>query len=157
MSHDKKRTYYAESHRQKFNAADHIRRDWAYGDVVGFLENRARGYNGSLRQILCTAAHMLKDAAPVMRGDYKAAKEPTTNAFDRLNEEEVAAPVVSKRNQQPGRLSGSEREALKKFAASVFAAGRSEHLMDEAMAEGRAMLANVRKRALGAQTKEDEV
>ncbi len=138
--------------RQEFDAADHIREDWNYALVAEFLEARARGYNGLLRQILCTAAHMLKEAAPVMR-EHEAAKEPATNAFDQLT---MTPPVVTKRNQQPGRLSGGEREALRKFAASVFAAGRSKHLLEEAMGEGRVMLANVRKRALGVTAEEDK-
>lgn len=144
LSHDKRRTYYAESKRQKFDAADHIRKDWNYALTAEFLENRARGYNGLLRQILCTAAHMLKEAAPVMRDHERTVA--------------LAVPAVSKRSQQPGRLSGSERKALKKFVVSVTEVPMhgGEGRWDEVMAEGRALLANVRKRALGAQTEEED-
>jgi hypothetical protein len=49
------------SERQVFDAADYVRPDWNAEDVIYLLERRARGYNGLLRQILCTAAAMLRN------------------------------------------------------------------------------------------------
>ena len=68
-------------------------------------------------------------------------------AEDLLSQQtEKVVPVVSKRNQQPGRLSGSERTALRNLMTLVDATGATD---EEFMKEGRALLAKVRKRALG--------
>ncbi len=124
-----------------FKASDYVRQDWGPADLIAQLYSRARGYNGILRQLLCTAAALIKHQTTVITG-YR------DQAISEAVEAEMVAPVVSKRNQQPGRLSGSEREALKKFMELVI---RSEASMTDkdVMAEGRKMLTKVRKRALG--------
>jgi len=48
--------------RRPFSAADHICHDWTPEDLTEFLEERAVGYNGLLRNFLCTAAHQLRAA-----------------------------------------------------------------------------------------------
>jgi hypothetical protein len=126
--------------RYVFSAAAHVRTDWTFAEVSEFLERRARGYNGPLRQVLCTAAAQLTRAAPIVQAHDKG----------------EVAPVVSKRNQQPGRLSGSEREALKQFVILAQATDFSQANQEEVLAAGRAMLAKVRKRALGGQAEEDD-
>ena len=125
---------------QPFKASDHVRKDWGPEDMIEHLEGRARGYNGTLRQVFCTAAALIRHQTSLIEG-YR------TQAVSEAVEAE-SAPVVSKRNQQPGRLSGSEREALKKFVAMAVMTPPTD---DPAalMTEGRAMLAKVRKRALG--------
>jgi hypothetical protein len=115
--------------------------------LIEFLEERAHGYNGILRSILCTAAEMMR-AQEKSLGGYR------DQAISEAVAAEEAAPVVSKRNQQPGRLSGSERAALKNFAELVYEAGDREDLKAEAMTAGRKMLAKVRKRALGGEAEE---
>lgn len=47
--------------RKIWKAEDYVRTDWDAVEVAGFLEARARGYNGQLREILCTAAQQLRD------------------------------------------------------------------------------------------------
>ncbi len=47
--------------RYVFSAAAHVREDWLPEDLIDMLESRARGYNGTLRQVLCTAAQRLRD------------------------------------------------------------------------------------------------
>jgi hypothetical protein len=73
-----------------------------------------------------------------------------------LRDEVAAAPIVSKRNQQPGRLSGSEREALKKLVAMVAKVG-STKTEEEVTVAGRALLVKVRKRALGVNAVEEDL
>ncbi len=167
MSHDETSGYVSRKARREafggkrqaapryvFKAADYVRQDWSPEDVAALLERRARGYNGILRDRLCTAAAMLRDAV----------------SEDLLSEkaDETVAPVVSKRttsdpspsgkrNQQPGRLSGSEREALKKFVdMALYEAPSSKSRHEKVMAAGRALLAKVRKRALDTQAQEIE-
>lgn len=136
--------------RYVFSAAAHVRKDWSVEDVMDRLEDRAKGYNGILRQLLCTAAAMLKDA--VSEDLLKAAAKEGSEAEDQLACDMGMIPT-SKRNQQPGRLSGGEREALKKFVAHIVSAGiLGDHT--ETMAMGRALLTKVRKRALGDQAEE---
>ncbi len=48
--------------RQVFSAAAHVRNDWTPDELIHFLEGRAAGYNGQLREYLCTAAHQLRAA-----------------------------------------------------------------------------------------------
>lgn len=210
--------------RRPFSAANHVRNDWTPDELIMFLEGSAVGYNGMLRNYLCTAAAMLRDAvaedllsseikaAPVMSNELEVevverrdtpgvwsveginnsgdgeiylatfygpnsevrAREYETMKYrtekgvgeklDKVLTEVAAAPAnISKRNQQPGRLSGGEREALKKFVDNVVIAHtnaviderRGAELMDEAMTAGRAMLTKVRKRALGPNAAEE--
>ena len=47
--------------RYVFSAAAHIRKDWTTSDLIEFLESRARGYNGLLRELLCTSAQGLRE------------------------------------------------------------------------------------------------
>ena len=124
--------------RYVFSATAHVRQDWGPEDLIENLEHRARGYNGLLRSLLCTTADTLH--RNVVALEYHRIKEENA---------EAAVPVVSKRNQQPGRLSGSEREALKNFVAFALKATNSDVHKEEVTAMGRALLAKVRKRALG--------
>lgn len=139
--------------RRPFSAADHIRNDWTPDDLIDRLIGRAAGYNGMLRNYLCTAAHQLRVAgATIDRLEAALAEQMTVDGKPQYRGDSVgigAVANISKRNQQPGRLSGSERAALKDFAALIYDAGESESLQAEAMVTGRKMLANVRKRALG--------
>lgn len=48
--------------RRTFSASEYVREDWLPEDLIEMLESRARGYNGILRAVLCTAAAMLRDA-----------------------------------------------------------------------------------------------
>jgi hypothetical protein len=70
--------------RHVFSASEHIREDWTPGHLIEMLESRARGYNGILRAVLCTAAAMLRDA---MKEDLL--REQAT-ARRRIIDEEVA-------------------------------------------------------------------
>ncbi len=136
--------------RYVFSAEAHVREDWLPEDLIERLEDRAKGYNGILRQILCTAASILRQQEVALAG-YRAAYQIDEDEVKEVAAEEVwptvIPPIITKRNQQPGRLSGGEREALKKLVAMITAVGD----VDEAkvMAEGRALLTKVRKRALG--------
>lgn len=47
--------------RREWYAGDYFRPDWAVDHLIEMLERRARGYNGLLRSILCTAAQRLRD------------------------------------------------------------------------------------------------
>ena len=51
-----------EVRRLVFSAAAHVRNDWTPDELILFLEGRAHGYNGLLREYLCTAAHQLRAA-----------------------------------------------------------------------------------------------
>ena len=81
MSHDKtsgtatrkerrkaKKGEHQATARAGFRPANYVRNDWTTDDVAEFLEFRARGYNGRLREILCTAAAQLRagGARPVL-------------------------------------------------------------------------------------------
>lgn len=141
--------------RRTFLASDYLRPDWTAGDLIEFLEDRARGYNGILRQLLCSSAAKITDQQNAITR-YEAAKAANDQEMNEVVHEiravEVApiAPLnISKRNQQPGRLSGSERAALKKFVTLAAAATDSEAHQEEVMTAGRALLTKVRKRALG--------
>ena len=46
--------------RREFDAKDYVHEDWSTVDLADMLEDRARGYNGFLRQILCTASAKLR-------------------------------------------------------------------------------------------------
>lgn len=52
--------------RKVWKASDYLRVDWTPEDVTALLESRARGYNGQLREILCTAAAMLRNVTGVL-------------------------------------------------------------------------------------------
>ena len=73
MSHDKmsgtatrkerrkaKKGEHQDTARARFTPADYVRNDWTTGDLADLLEVRARGYNGLLREFLCTAAARLR-------------------------------------------------------------------------------------------------
>jgi hypothetical protein len=144
--------------RHVFNAEAYVRKDWTPTDVTEHLEDRARGYNGILRQLLCTAAAMLKDAVSedlLKTAAEKELVETLAAKYGGRDKPEVMAPIaplnLSKRNQQPGRLSGGEREALRKFITLVASAEGTDR---EWAAEGRALLTKVRKRALGGEVAE---
>lgn len=47
--------------RRPFVAEDHVRADWDAEFLIEELERRARGYTGLLREVLCTAADILRD------------------------------------------------------------------------------------------------
>lgn len=126
-----------------FKASDHVREDWSPYDVAELLERRAHGYNGRLRSYLCTAAHHIRVAGATID---RLEDELLAAGAVVVAEVAVPAPAVSKRNQQPGRLSGGEREALKNLVTDLL---DGELSREEAMAEGRKMLTKVRKRALG--------
>lgn len=153
--------------RYVFSAAAHIREDWLPEDLIDLLESRARGYNGILRQVLCTAAATLRQQEVALTG-YRAEaigdmlkseeREPLDEMRNTPVPEAPIAPLnLSKRNQQPGRLSGGEREALKKFVAFALMATDSDVHKEEVTTMGRKMLANVRKRALGGDLVEETV
>ncbi len=133
--------------RHVWAAENYVRTTWSLEEVIRMLESRARGYNSLFREILCTAAAMLTEAQEEDLLKEKVLAGYRTNAISEMADEAVAAPIVPKRNQQPGRLSGGEREALKKFVALVAEAETSD---EEVMAAGRALLTKVRKRALEA-------
>ena len=46
--------------RARFTPADYVRHDWSPDYLAERLEFRARGYNGRLREYLCTAAARLR-------------------------------------------------------------------------------------------------
>ena len=135
--------------RRTFEASDHVRPDWTEADCIYFLEGRARGYNGMLRATLCTSAALLRRSETLLKEAEAQLKEVEAQLQKAEEAQDEATPVVSKRNQQPGRLSGSEREALKKFVILAQATDYSQADQRKVLAEGRAMLAKVRKRALG--------
>lgn len=116
-----------------FKAFDYVRQDWSGVHLVEMLESRAHGYNGMLRALLCTSAAMLGEQNAQIMGLEDGIR--------------VRNDAVSKRSQQPGRLSGGEREALKKLVAMVAEVG-STKTEEEVTAAGRALLTKVRKRAL---------
>jgi hypothetical protein len=66
MSHDEQSGPATRKERRKsaprytFSAADHVDPDLDIQDLADSLERRARGYNGLLRQLLCTAAAQLR-------------------------------------------------------------------------------------------------
>lgn len=43
-----------------FVASKHVRQDWSADDLMYWLEERARGYDGPLREILCSSAYMIR-------------------------------------------------------------------------------------------------
>ncbi len=43
-----------------FDPADYVRPDWTDVDMIEALERRARGYSGLFREVLCTAAALLR-------------------------------------------------------------------------------------------------
>lgn len=43
-----------------FVALKHVRQDWSADDLMYWLEERARGYDGPLREILCSSASMIR-------------------------------------------------------------------------------------------------
>lgn len=43
-----------------FVASKHVRQDWDADDLMFWLEERARGYDGPLREILCSSASMIR-------------------------------------------------------------------------------------------------
>lgn len=73
MSHDKtsgtatrkerrkaKKGEHQATARARFTPADYVRNDWTIDYLADRLESRARGYNGRLREFLCTAAARLR-------------------------------------------------------------------------------------------------
>jgi len=46
--------------RKIWTAADYVRTDWSTEELADRLERWAHGYNGLLRQLLCTAATQLR-------------------------------------------------------------------------------------------------
>ena len=48
--------------RKIWTAAEFVNTDWSAGNCINDLERRARGYNGRLRELLCTSAQRLRDA-----------------------------------------------------------------------------------------------
>ncbi len=143
--------------RQVFSAAAHVREDWSPLHLIEALERRAHGYNGMLRAQLCSAAAMIRSQKARIdeyAAAYKMDADEMEEVVTSMMETPASAPImpsnISKRNQQPGRLSGGEREALKKFVAlaSMAPPGSKTH-REEVMVAGRALLSKVRKRALG--------
>lgn len=61
--------------KRPYNAADHVRTDWTFAEVSDFLDARARGYSGQLREILCTAAAQLRRAGPIVQEHDVAKRE----------------------------------------------------------------------------------
>ncbi len=142
--------------RYVFTPSAYVRPDWNPEDLIEVMEDRARGYNGVLRQVLCTAAAMVRDA---VSEDLLKTQETgeVVNSTMRGEKDPIMPSNITpglKRNQQPGRLSGGEREALKKFVTLVVSVGSNDDLMNEVMADGRALLTKVRKRALGSNAEE---
>lgn len=92
MSHDQTSDPMTRQERRRkfelkpFSADDHVRTDWSVEDMIEFLETRALGYNGLLRQILCTAAAMLRDAVSEdllqKREDVDQADDQARNRVD---------------------------------------------------------------------------
>ena len=64
--------------RREFDAEDYVRTDWSTLDLADFLEKRARGYNGQLREYLCTAAARLRTYRS-QAADYDQAKRELTD------------------------------------------------------------------------------
>ena len=44
-----------------FNPGEYVRHNWSNIQVAEQLEDRARGYSGTLREVLCTAARILRE------------------------------------------------------------------------------------------------
>lgn len=66
VTRKERRAAYGKTQKKKlrpFTPSDYVRKDWTPEEAIESLEVRARGYNGLLREILCTAAAMLRDAA----------------------------------------------------------------------------------------------
>ncbi len=61
--------------RREWHAGDYSRPDWDVDHLVEMLERRARGYNGLLRSVLCTAAQRLRDQNAALRAQEQAQKE----------------------------------------------------------------------------------
>ncbi len=53
--------------RRTFEASDHVRADWTGADCVYLLERRARGYDGLLRNVLCTSAALLSRSETLLK------------------------------------------------------------------------------------------
>lgn len=81
--------------RRPFAAADHIRNDWTPDELILFMEGRAHGYVGLLREFLCTAAHQLRAAGA---------------EIDRLEAE--ANTLIAKRNETEEALDEARMELL---------------------------------------------
>ncbi len=52
--------------RREWKAEDYIRGDWGTEHLIERLEQRARGYDGLLRELLCTSAEALRQQNKVL-------------------------------------------------------------------------------------------
>ena len=73
--------------RRPFTAADHIRNDWTPEELTLFLEGRAEGYNGLLRNYLCTAAHHLRVAGATIDRLEEELLDETEGGFAEAEED----------------------------------------------------------------------
>ncbi len=73
--------------RHVFSADEHVRIDWSVAYCIEFLEARAPGYNGTLRQILCTSAQRLREQEAQLdeyRKAYEASQGDLEDALDEM-------------------------------------------------------------------------
>jgi hypothetical protein len=69
-----------------FNAGDHVCTLWDTERLIEMLESRARGYSGTLRQILCSSAHALRAQKAVLLAYEEAADAAATELDEVVNE-----------------------------------------------------------------------
>lgn len=68
-----------------FSAAAHVREIWTPEDLAEMLVNRAKGYDGVLRELLCTAAAKITEQQALI-DQYKSAYEVDAEEFDEVVE-----------------------------------------------------------------------
>ncbi len=106
MSHEKQGTAYdpkvrgherqgrKSAPRHVWLASDYIRPDFTTAMLIEFLEAKARGYNGSLRALLCTSAAALRDQKAALLRYEEAADAAATELDEVVNEMRVQGDLA---------------------------------------------------------------
>ena len=96
LSRKERRANYGRDTRNRaasrpWTASDYIRKDWETAVLVEFLEKCAKGYNGRLRELLCSSAAMLREQEIILDGCRQQTMDELREITEDLNRKEDAA------------------------------------------------------------------